>query len=389
MQSWRVTSACDSDPHHLQLPWCIVVRKTGSAMTRALRWAGQALVIAGITLALDYVLTATLFAEQKRALAQADVGNRVVYIPTPYHHDLIPDRDSTRVWGNVIFPWKTDKYGFRTGACAPGEADKNREAIFVIGDSFTEAVGSTYEASFVGLMACDAAKQNKAVWNLGVASYSPAIYHRKIRAAAERLGIKPREVFVFLDLSDIDDDANVYRIGPDGTVVTAANPGPQRPMSNFDLGQFVLNNFTTARFLYDLYLTSTFGSSNSFGRDRARWTVDPALLDSWGRRGLDVAAGNLEKVVAICREWNCRVTLVVYPWPDNVKAHDKDSIQVTYWRTWSEKNGVRFIDGFAPFFREPAETVMNKYFIGGDVHFTDAGNRLVYEEVRKAISADW
>jgi hypothetical protein len=83
------------------------------------------------------------------------------------------------------------------------------------------------------------------------------------------------------------------------------------------------------------------------------------------------------------------VTLVVYPWPDNVKAHDKDSIQVTYWRTWSDKNGVRFVDGFAPFFREPAETVMNKYFIGGDVHFTDAGNRLVYEEVRKAISADW
>ena len=48
------------------------------------------------------------------------------------------------------------------------------------------------------------------------------------------------------------------------------------------------------------------------------------------------------------------------PWPDNVMAHDKDSIQVTYWRDWSHKHGVRFIDGFAPFFREPAETVMKK-----------------------------
>jgi hypothetical protein len=359
-------------------------------MKKVLRYASQGLVIACITLALDYVLTATLFADQKRALAEADAGNWTVYLPTPYHHDLIPNRESTRVWGNVIYPWKTDQWGFRTGRCAPGETEKSRDAIFVIGDSFTEALGSSYEDSFVGLMACDAAKQNKAVWNLGVASYSPAIYHLKIRAAAEKLGLKPREIFVFLDLSDIDDDANVYRLAADGTVTTAsAPPGPQKPMSTFNLGQFLLNNFTTVRFVYDLYLTSSFSQSNSMGRDRARWTVDPALLASWGRRGLDIAAGNLEKVVEICRDWNCRVTLVVYPWPDNVLALDKDSIQVTYWRAWAEKNGVRFVDGFAPFFRKPAETVLHEYFIAGDVHFTPAGNRLLYEEVRNAVNADW
>jgi len=68
-------------------------------MKRVLYCAGQALVIAGITLALDYVLTATLFANQKRALAEADAGNYVVYQLAPYHHDLIPNRTSTRVWG--------------------------------------------------------------------------------------------------------------------------------------------------------------------------------------------------------------------------------------------------------------------------------------------------
>lgn len=363
--------------------------KDGELMRRVLRWVGQALVIGAITLALDYVLTATLFAQQKRALAEADAGNYVVYIPAPYHHDLIPNRTSTRVWGNVIYPWKTDQWGFRTGTCAPGEADKKRDAIFVIGNSFTEALGSSYEDSFAGLMACDAAKQNKAVWNLAAASYSPTIYHRKIRAAAERLGLKPTEIFVFLDLSDIDDDANVYRIAADDTVTTAANPGPQKPMIEFDLGQFLVNNFTTFRFFYDLYLTSSFSYVNSVGRHRARWTIDPALLESWGRRGLETAAGNLDKVVKICREWDCQLTLVVYPWPDNVVAHDKNSIQVTYWRDWAKRNDVSFIDGFAPFFREPTETAMHKYYIAGDIHFTPAGNRLIYEEVRKAINADW
>src|SRR5205823_3016692 len=137
-------------------------------------------------------------------------------------------------------------------------------------DSFTEALGSSYEHSFVGLMACDAARQKTAVWNLGVASYSPAIYHLKIRATAERLGIKPAEIFVFLDLSDIDDDANVYRVGKDG-VVTGTAKSPSK--SSIDVGQFLVNNFSICRFFYDLYLTSTFSSAMSFGRPRARWTI--------------------------------------------------------------------------------------------------------------------
>ena len=146
-----------------------------------------------------------------------------------------PDEKSTRIWGRERFAWQTDRYGFRTGECAPGEAEKSRKAIFVIGDSFVEALGSSYERSFVGLMACDAARLGQAVWNLGVASYSPVIYHRKISAAAEKLGIKPAEIFVFLDPSDIDDDANVYRVGDDG-VVTFANPA--RPAQvPFDPGQ--------------------------------------------------------------------------------------------------------------------------------------------------------
>jgi hypothetical protein len=281
-------------------------------------------------------------------------------------------------WGNISYSWRTDRYGFRIGACAPGEVEKSWPAIFVIGDSFTEAMGSSYEKSFAGLMACDAAKQAKAVWNLGVASYSPVIYHRKIRVAAERLGIKPTEIYVFLDLSDIGDDANIYHVGEDGVVGSTA-------FHWFGIGQFFLNNFATVRLIYDLYLRSPFSTAIGLGRERALWSLDPTLMAKWGRRGLEVAGNNLDQMVAICREWNCRVTLVVYPWPENVAACDRDSIQVTHWRAWAASRNVRFIDGFAPFFREPAETALRKYFIAGDVHFTEFGHRLLFDEVRSAI----
>jgi hypothetical protein len=354
---------------------------------KAWRFAAQVLVIAAVTLALDFVLTATLFSSVKQAMLAAEEGNYRVYIAAPYHHDLAPDLKTTRVWGNILYPWESDSYGFRTGKCAPGEAEKAWPAIFVIGDSFTEALGSTYEDSFVGLMACDAAKQKKGVWNLGVSSYSPTIYHRKARAAADKLGIKPAEIFVFLDVSDIDDDANVYRVADDGTVKFANRSEFTGP--SFDLGQFLTNNFTTARLLYDLYLTSTFRYSLSVGRSRARWTVDKKLMEKWGRRGLEVASANMDKLVALCRDWQCRLTLVVYPWPDNVVEHDEHSIQVRHWRAWAQARGVRFIDGFAPFFREPADATLRKDYIAGDVHFTAEGNRLLFEAVKQAVGGDW
>jgi hypothetical protein len=338
--------------------------------------------------------------------------NHQVYLPTPYHHDLMPDVKTTRIWGNILFPWATDRYGFRTGQCAPGEAEKTWKPIFMIGDSFTEAVGSSYEKSFVGLMACDAAKQKKAVWHLGVTSYSPTIFPYKLAASAERLGLKPAEIFVFLDMSDIDDEANVYK--PEGDIVysvTWPNPlkqkpdhtrkpkdqpqqgqapeRPSQPPPRFDVGQFLEKNFTSARLAYHVYLLSTFSYRFSLDRPRARWSLDPALMEAWGKRGLEIAAGNLDKVVAQCREWNCRLTLVVYPWPDNFAAGDREGVQVRYWRDWSTRRGVRFIDGYAPFFRDDAYAAVRKYFIAGDVHFSESGHRAIFEEVKKAIGGDW
>jgi hypothetical protein len=163
-------------------------------MKKVLRVAGQGVIVAAITLALDFTVMNVMFPALKRALSAPGEGNNRAYLPALYDHDLAPNENTTRVWGHVVYPWRTDRFAFRTGECAPREPEKDQENIFVIGDSFTEALGSSYERSFAGLMACDAARQGKALWNLGVASYSPAIYHRKIQAAAQRLGIKPAEI---------------------------------------------------------------------------------------------------------------------------------------------------------------------------------------------------
>ena len=320
-------------------------------MKKVLRILGQVLAVVMITLALDYILLATVFADMKRHWADAATALVQSYVTTDYHHDLAPNMKSDRAWGNIVYPWQTDRYGFRIGACAPGDADKNKPAIFVIGDSFVEAIGSTYEKSFTGLMACDAAQQ---------------------------LDLKPAEIYVFLDLSDIGDDANIYRVGEDGVVRSTA-------FHWYNIGQFLLDNFATFRLGYDLYVNTPFSTSIGLGRERAMWSLDPVLMDEWGRRGLEIAGRNLDKIVDMCREWDCRMTLVVYPWPESVAAGDRDGVQVRHWRDWAAQRHVRFIDGFAPFFREPANVALRKYFIAGDVHFSELGHRLLFEELRTEI----
>jgi hypothetical protein len=353
--------------------------KTGFWLKKILRLLGQTLVIVLIALGLDYALLATVFSDWKHRWADGATAYTQSYVLTPLHHDLAPNQKAERPWGNVVYPFRTDRYGFRTGDCAPGENDRTKPAIFAIGDSFTEGLGVPYEKTFVGLMACDADRQGKAVWNLGVTSYSPVIYWRKARAAVDRLGIKPAEIYVFLDLSDILDEALVYRVGDDDVVRMAPS------YHWFATGQFLLGNFATFRLVYDLWLKSPFSRLGSYGHDRALWTVDADMMKAWGRRGLELATENMDRMVALCRQWQCKLTVVVYPWPDNIARGDRNSIQVTHWRDWAARRSVRFVDGFAPFFREPANATVRQYYIQGDTHFNAAGHRLLFDEMKGAI----
>ena len=91
----------------------------------------------------------------------------------------------------------------------------NLQNILFIGDSFTEGLEADYEKTFVGLY--EKYSKNK-VFNLAVTSYSPIIYFNKIKYYIDR-GLKAKHVIVFIDISDIDDEKNYYRICEDGKYV--------------------------------------------------------------------------------------------------------------------------------------------------------------------------
>lgn len=349
-------------------------------MSRVRGRLGAAATILGLTLALDVVVSLFIPASVMSNVAAARSRDGGLYdLSVSYSHDYRPNLSLRRQWGPIEYSFMTDAHGFRTGKCAGLDAAAERDrTVFVIGDSFTEGPGVPFEQTFAGLIACAYRTQGLAARNLGVSNYSSVIYHRKLLAASERLAVKPRRVVMFLDISDIHND--VFGYYEHGGRVFNYPPTLQRRAVEF-LKRNLLSASVLFKMRQSLRSSRRDDAIPQLDNELSRWTLHGGDLDEWALRGLEVAAANLDKSVALCRQWRCTFVLVVYPWPDQIYAGDRDSIQVRFWRKWAASRGVGSVDAFAPFFTESRDDVLRKYYIDGDVHWTAAGHRLIFDWV--------
>jgi hypothetical protein len=80
------------------------------------------------------------------------------------------------------------------------------------------------------------------------------------------------------------------------------------------------------------------------------------------------------------------VTIVVYPSPYQLTGSNLVGIPVTFWRAFAEEHRIDFLNLFPTFIgSEPPEIVYPRYFIKGDTHWNEAGNRHVAEAVLQHI----
>ena len=377
------------------------------------------LAILGITAALDLMVAAFIPAETFDIWVKGiPIGKPALVLTPRLNHDLVPNLDVVRAWGAARYHLRTNSFGLRTGTCAnDGRERAPKGEVFVIGDSFAEGMGLDFEKTFAGMIACQARGAGRVAYDLGVRSYSPIIYHRKIADVAQRLGITPREIVVFLDISDIQDDAEIYE-ERDGAVLFRADRPPMglrydvvdraewwagRTPDSAEFGAhegagrgaFIRRNSMLGALAMRLYdaaremIEPPRAPASQLNLRRSMWTVDTRLMKEFGERGLATAAANLGKLLELSRHWGAALTLVVYPWPDQVAHDDRDSIQIRYWRQWSMAHGVNFIDAFGPFFRYPKDQALRELYIPGDVHFSELGNRLAFEAWWKATCGRW
>ena len=311
-----------------------------------------------------------------------------------YHHDLRKRIDTVATWGSRAYSIRTNSLGFRDHVVRDVALKSARYRVLLLGDSFTEGMGVQYKDTFAGILSDELQKDRIDVLNAAVASYSPAIYYRKTKFLIEEAGLRLDQAIVLIDISDIDDEARVYDFDLHDNVI-GLHDKPETIDPNVGLRSrvqsVVMDNSVILKFL-DVVPHALFDPDPDYGAcrtwskqalaamtdlERSLWTINETVFAKYGRKGLEKGRQNMERLRRLLESNGIPLTIVVYPWPDQIFYRDADSKQVTFWQQWAGENHVAFVNMF-PYFvnREDPEAVIGKYFIPCDMHLNEQGHRL-------------
>ena len=337
-----------------------------------------------------------------------------------FHHDL--NKCSSGLydqWGMIKSAFKTNSLGFRDRATRNIDLKQPQNRIVIIGDSFTEGVGVIYEDSFVGQLD-NSNKIETEVLNAAVASYSPIIYWRKTKYLIEEAGLKFNHLIVYMDVSDISDEANSYKLSSTAAVIDKTERDNKVFTNkiithNADCGNFALlslkdfiwKHTTLIYFFYDykkqiqkiikarenhknnLHFRNSQTPKrllkNVINFEKANWTIDDELMEQYGNTGLQQAVFYMDKLSQLLKSNDIKLTVAVYPWPTQIWHDDLNSIQVTFWKNWAEQNQAGFINHFPDFVKggsdEEKTEFIRQHYIWADSHFNEAGHKLIAEKL--------
>lgn len=317
-----------------------------------------------------------------------------------FHHALRKNVTQDEAeWGRKYYTVRTNSLGFKDRAVRDIKLKADTPRILFIGDSFTEGVGVEYPKTFVGHIDTALAAKNIQVLNAAATSYAPIIYWRKVDYLLNDVGLKFDQLVVFVDLSDIEDEALGYTFDEHHNVISRSTIGhvgqttEDKKMAKtekpFSLKEFFTQHTVITGRLRNLagYLRRVKrGWKDGLNQRRGRWTMDDKLYQEYGKTGLALAQQHMSALKQLLDKHQIKMTLAVYPWPDQIYAHNYPNRQSQTWQAWSQENHVPFIDLFPAFMQGDAEQTIRTYYINGDVHWNEKGHAFVAEQFLKSFT---
>ena len=339
-----------------------------------------------------------------------------------YHHGLRKNFQGTVSWGSEQHPLYTNDLGLKDAECRDVPREVNRHRVLFLGDSFTEGAGLPFDQTFVSMFSQGVPDVD--VLNAGNVSFSPKLYYYRLKYLIEIEKLQFDELFVFVDISDINDEIEYSIWTPVEESFLRRMDSWLRSISfTYKMLRNNLLNVEKNRFLQWLIQrvdprkkipeqspekdNVAQASKKSVTREvekesggipnvvmpqdfrekrieeRPRWTFDEKIYEKWGRDGMALAKYHMGLLVDLMQEKGIPVTISVYPWPDQIRENDRDSIQEREWQQFCLDKGIGFISYFDDFVRDNSEEIIGDYFIPGDVHWNEQGHALVYRKLLK------
>ncbi len=324
------------------------------------------------------------------------------------HHAFRPDCTSMDRWGGDAYQFYTNNLGFRDDHIRNVPLMDAKPRILVLGDSFTEGK-VPWGDSYVGQIAAHFPDYD--FLNGGIASYAPSNYFNVAKMVLNA-GYDIDEIIVFIDISDVSDEAAFYRDIDSSGAVTGPLSEHSADTTWSRLRQFTARHFLVTNSIIQFFEKqlvehgffhlndSRYG--DEFDMELSAWTyrkVNEKLACPAGYAPLGAEGGIAKEKVKMTRLWQelqarkIPISVVVYPWPAQILHDTAESRQVVIWRDWCEGKCKRFVSLFPAFLSLRQQCPAGqpgcwylKYFIFGDNHYNAAGNTIVAEAVIQSLS---
>ena len=252
-----------------------------------------------------------------------------------YHHDFLPNINVIEDNGKFgQYNFITNSMGFKDKNTNKISLKKTQHRILFIGDSFTEGLFLPYEKTFVGIIDNELSSKKIEVLNAGVSSYSPIIYFKKIEYLIDK-GFEFDELIVFIDISDIEDEATIYRSDKAKVIKIKDKKKIKNKQNIRTIIDFLKKNlYMTYSFLNYIHdksvptLNKTNVSEEEFIRfmisdkhTRDKWTINQEIRNKY-QIGINNALKYMNLLNNLCKKNNIKVSIAVYPWISQIYYDD-------------------------------------------------------------------
>lgn len=312
-----------------------------------------------------------------------------------FHHHFLPNYTFTRHKGkNEQYTITTNSLGFRDFKKREVEL-KNKNRIVIIGDSFAEGFLLEYENTFSGIIQKTFEEKGIDVLNAAISGYSPTIYFHKINYFIKK-GLEFSHLVVFLDISDIEDEAIRYHYDTEQKKIVRLFSLNQKKNYKQKIKEFLDENtfliFKIIKTIDDKFEKKglqnkflDFIVSDEYKTDK--WTINKDIQNKY-KKGIDKSIQNIIDLKKLLDQNNIKLTIVVYPWITQIYSHDLDSLHVKLFKDLAKKNNFQFINLFPVFINEHFNDMefydyINKFFIPFDIHYNENAAQLIAKEFIK------
>lgn len=323
-----------------------------------------------------------------------------------YHHGIQPGAVTITNWGQQFYPFYSNSLGFRDSTDREVSLDSDQHRVLFLGDSHTEGVGVDFNESFAGRLAAQAGGTGVEILNGSAVSYSPRIHYLKGRYLLEEKGLDVDEIFVVIDMSDLNNEIAYENFEPNGeTVLVVSLRRFFSKLRQHSLLVYLADSIIKSRrnkFFYEnmairnrsdfeLYATffSEFKDADLLNDPNfhhvSRWLEDEKFREL-ANYSLELGQENIAALNGLCRAQGISLSLSVHPWQDQILKGDTTNIFVESWRDFSTENGIRFINLY-PVFIDHANPVVTaaQCYIPHDNHWNERGHARVAKTLEKYI----